>query len=110
VNYGKVKTFTAKDAKQGAKDAKARESGHHTGLLDPHFLVVDLASFTAHNPQLRLVLTLAGRRFRTFGWRSPGAKFRLFSLVPGVKGRGLADAETGGMDVGDGPGVDCGRH
>src|SRR6185295_9988717 len=92
------------------RGAKAGESGHHLGSFDRHFLLVDLALFTAHNPVLRLVLTLAGRRFRTFGWQSPGAKFRLISLVPGVTGRGLADAETGGVDAGGGPCDGCGRH
>jgi hypothetical protein len=88
----------------------AGDSGHHLGSFDRHFLLVDLALFTAHNPVLRLVLTLAGRRFRTFGWQSPGAKFRLFSLVPGITGRGPADVETVGMDVGGGSRSGCGRH
>jgi hypothetical protein len=30
-----------------------------------YFLLVDLAAVTEHNPQLRPVLTLAGRQFRT---------------------------------------------
>jgi hypothetical protein len=34
------------------------------------FVLVDLGGITAHNPQLRLVLTLPGRQFRTFGWQS----------------------------------------
>jgi hypothetical protein len=94
--------------RKGAKGAKAGESGLHLGSFDRHFLLVDLASFTAHNPQLRLVLTLAGRWFRTFGWPFPGAQFRPVLLVPGVMGRGLADAKAGSVDAGGGPGTDCG--
>ncbi len=43
----------------------AQPAGHRHYKFPAPFLVVDLAPVTDHNPQLRLVLTLAGRQFRT---------------------------------------------
>ncbi len=50
------------------RDALAT-AGETPAVLD--FLLVDLASFTDHNPQLRLVLTLAGRGFPYIWMASP---------------------------------------
>jgi len=56
------------------------------------FLLVDLARLTAHNPQLRLVLTLASRQFRTFGWQSlernsePNSDWFSWAPNPGWRG------------------------
>jgi len=44
------------------------------------FLYIDLHHPTAHNPLLRLVLTLSGRQFRTFEMAIPNVEFRLVFL------------------------------
>jgi hypothetical protein len=43
----------------------------------PCFLYIDLKVPTAHNPLVRLVLTLSGRSFPTFQMATLKAKFRL---------------------------------
>jgi hypothetical protein len=58
-----------------------QSAGHRRCWL-PCFLYIDLGGLTAHNPLLRLVLTLPGRQFRTFGWAPQMRNSGWFSCAP----------------------------